>query len=315
MNNWEELLLKNQINESIIIEVVEFINSINKTIISILEIDKWDVHSVYKISTNDKNYYLKIRNNFCRRYNNIIIEPKDIEREKLALDLLHNLFPVNFPKVLLFNSSKNYFLMWDIVNCWIYFIDFLNSLYTEEKLEDNIIKLGKILWNTHVQLSTLETLNNFSSDKYYSRLWIIFWGNNCTVSIIEELKKEKQQFILWDLSPKNIWFNEKNIPVFFDLEYFSKWNCVFDVAFLLSHIYLHLFGSKLNEKLINIFLKSYMNINKNFEVNDLFWRVFYWTLIYRVWVFPMKYDVNLNLDDINKINDISEQYLNKFYFK
>ena len=147
-----------------------------------------------------------------------------------------------------------------------------------------------------------------------NKLTTILWQNHHSELIIEALKKEKKQLILWDLSPKNIWLNEKNNLVFFDLEHFWNWNCTFEVAFLLSHIYIHIYGLESNKTILNLFLNSYNKINKDFEVNDLFWKILHSVVLYRVWINPMKYNVNLSSDFIKKIKEESENYYSNTLF-
>jgi hypothetical protein len=176
------------------------------------------------------------------------------------------------------------------------------------RIEKTIIELWGILWNIHFALWKVNNDKIACNDSYNNRLQVILWNTNYSAPIIEALKKEKKQLILWDLSPKNIWINEKNKPVFFDLEHFWHWNCIFEVAFLLSHIYLHLYDLENNKAILNLFLNSYNKINKDFEVNDLFWKIFHSSIIYRVWIIPMKYDVNLSSNNIVKIKEESEDY-------
>ena len=303
MNNLKQEWLLEDENNSILSEINNFINSINWKIISILENTKWDVHLVYEIITKDSSYFLKIRGKSSKKYNNELINPKDIIKEKLALDLLYKLFPDNFPQVLLYSENKNYFLMNDVINSWNSFIDFLNWQRSIIEIEKSIIELWSILWNIHYSLWGIKFPDDDSNDNYKNRVSVILWNTDYSVLIIEELKKEKKQLILWDLSPKNIWVNENNNPVFFDFEHFWQWNCIFEVAFLSSHIYLHLYNLKNNRKILNSFLASYNESSKDFEINELFWKIFYSSILYRVWVNHMRYNVSLSSDFIEKIKE------------
>lgn len=309
MNNLNpEWLFEKDLNW-IFLEINTYINKVNWKIISILENFNWDVHLVYKISTDNSSYFLKVRWKSSRKYNEELINPKDIKKEKLALDLLYNLFPDNFPNVLFYNESKNFFLMGDVINSWTSFIDFLNWQSHIIELEKYIIELWSVLWKIHYSLWRKKFSDNDSNYNYINRVDIILWNNSNSASIIEALKKEKKQLILWDLSPKNIWVNENHKPVFFDFEHFWQWSCIFEVAFLSSHIYLHLYNLKNSKKILNLFLTSYNESNKDFEINELFWKIFYSSINYRVWIYPMKYNVSLSSDSIKKIREESENYL------
>ena len=91
MKFWNNIKLNDL--DNLFDEVIDYINILSWRVISILEIDGGDVHSVYELSTDTDKFYLKIRNEFCKKYWNIILDPKDIRNEKIALDLLFNMFP------------------------------------------------------------------------------------------------------------------------------------------------------------------------------------------------------------------------------
>ena len=202
--------------------------------------------------------------------------------------------------------------MTDIIDNGDTFVNLLNNSVDFIDLKLMLEKLWEKLWSIHFWLLNINSSFDISDDIYYERLNVVFWDNKYSERIINELKKEDFQFIIWDISPKNIWFNWDNLPVFFDLEHFVKWNSSFDIVFLLSHIFIHLFNNENRDKLIEIFINAYTNIN-NIVINDLFWKIFYSCIIYRVWINPMIYNVWLTLDEIDSLKTLSEQSLNKFY--
>lgn len=297
-------------NDLIFSEINDFICYLWEKIISIIENNLWDVHSVYKVTTEANTYFLKVRDSYCKKYHSIILNPLDINKEIQSIKMLYNLFPNNFPKVLYTNIDKTSFLMTDVINSWDYFINKLNWPLDILVLKKHIVALSKIIWEIHFILSSQRQVN-IVNDSFDDRLIAIFWWTNFWDSILQDLKNRENQYILWDLSPKNIWFNELWNPVFFDLEYFSIWNSTFEIAFLLAHIYLHLYSYNFNQEFIELFLENYIIKNPDFKVDDLFWRIFYWTLLYRVWISPMKYNVSLSQEDILIISKTSKKYLEK----
>lgn len=243
-------------NNEIIQQIISNLNYKNATI---EEISEGDVHYVYKVkSSQEPSFYIKIRREHFKSNKSISINPKDIQTEKKAIDLLNNCLPNIAPKILYFSEEFSTLCLEDVVKENQTVTDLLvNSCPNEYK------NLGNFIGKLHNTLSKKEDSirgideEKFYKDSLYYRLGLL------SISQIDELVSKLYEFprqnIHGDLTPWNIVWNQKdNNFRLYDLETMHQGNTIFDLAFLEAHIILENFFNPTQIKtLISSFREGY----------------------------------------------------------
>jgi hypothetical protein len=202
-------------------------------------------------------------------------------------------------------------LMSDVMPDWgASLLDLFNSW--DNKQDDKIEILWEWIWEIHRSLSDLN-IDDTRLDwaRLKSRIKQIFSGTKLFSSWTYDAGIATHQYVLWDLSPKNIWFKKiwkRFSPVFFDFEFFDLWSTSFEVAFFCAHIYLH-FSHINGLKYVELFLLTYKWVVSDFKTDNLFWIMFHWVIRYRVWIKPLKYPINIHDERWDRLLHESEDFL------
>lgn len=203
-------------------------------------------HSVYKISSGQERFYLKIRRDHFVQVPQITCNPADISIEHKALKTFHEVAPENFPQVLSFNQDRFYMVLSDAVPHGQKLEDlFLNDQVTPGML----FNLGTTLRKIHdLSMPCVQGLREDNDRQKYEELLQHRFGYRHNL-VLDELsdhlrKLGNRRLVLGDGSPKNIGANnDGELFIFFDLETAHKGDVVFDYGYLLGHIAIHTFTS------------------------------------------------------------------------
>lgn len=199
-------------------------------------------HHVYRLSSGEGRFYLKLRGYNFPQIPEIKTNPQDVVYEHKAVSLLHSLLPDNFPKVVYFNQERGLMILTDAMPNG----DTLETLLNARQVSAGILKrLGKTLRSVHNQTSEVSASIREGGDHAFSATKLehrFGYRNNPTLnSLVQELSLDiPRQIIIGDLSPKNIGVNDGGERfMFFDLEDAHRGTVIFDVGFLLGQIILH----------------------------------------------------------------------------
>jgi len=237
--------------ESIPQEVIDIVN--HDTFISSLptteelaSVSGGVTHLVYRITSEEDKYYLKIRKDRFVQIPEITCNPADIAIEHRALTTFHQVSPENFPRVLSFNQDKFYMVLSDAIPNG----EKLETLFLEDEVTPRMLfNLGGTLRRIHDRSMTFTQGLRTDDDaaRYEELLEHRFGYRHHLVldELVDQLRKQgSRQLVLGDPSPKNIGANnDGELFMFFDLETAHKGDTVFDYGYLLGHVAIHTFTS------------------------------------------------------------------------
>jgi 5-methylthioribose kinase len=214
------------------------------------------VHEVYKITSNGKILFLKIRLDHFYFNKNVTINPKDILLESKALTIVDKKLNGMVPKIIDYGS--NYLLLKGLSGKGIYKILRKQSLSKKQCAE-----IATDLSHFHKKMASYKgTIRPTKKEEkqYNSYLYWRFgiWNNPGLNGLVDDLKSNHpRQIIHGDFNPHNMVLG-KNGLCFFDLETVHRGNRIFDVGFFLGHLAFS-YLNKIQEfcGLLSIFKKSY----------------------------------------------------------
>ena len=127
------------------------------------------------------------------------------------------------------------------------------------------------------------------------------WRKLCKILIKSQHRTEPRQFVLADLSPKNIGRDTDNNPTICDLDAFCKGNLEYALSFLPGHLLLHTMGdSNSAHQLIMGLLKGYAEVLPVVDFDSpLFKKLTLGAVLYRLRNDVIPY--NLSLPEATKI--------------
>lgn len=211
-------------------------------------------HHVYRIETEKKRFYLKIRGDCFPNIPQIRVHPTEIIYEYKALNLLGSLAPENFPDIIYFNLEQAFIILSDAMPGGVTLEDLLNVKKASSVM---LINWGKTLRKIHDVLSSVtESIRENGDNEFFSRKLEHRFGcrNNSILSnlIYELTHQQPRQLILGDTSPKNVGVSDDGKKlVFFDLEDVHRGCVVFDVGYAVGHLLLHNYNNP-REAIANI---------------------------------------------------------------
>lgn len=226
-------------------------------------------HYVFElILKNGSRLYLKKRAKQFSQLPQIKSNPEEIKYEFLILKHLQELFPNNFPEVILFSEEGNYLVLTDAMPKEA--DKKLDDLFLQNKVNTQIISmLGTTLSNIHTQTRNYTNPIRVPNDEQHYQLKL-FHRLGCRNHpilnwAIEQLSSlPNKQLVLGDPAPKNIGItNNGESCTFFDMEEAHLGDTLFDYAYFLGHVIVH----NLNNiesllKQVSTFENSY---NHNFD--------------------------------------------------
>jgi 5-methylthioribose kinase len=221
------------------------------------------IHEVYKITSNGKILFLKIRLDHFYSNKSITINPKDILFESKALTIVDKKLNGMVPKII--DRGSNYLLLKGLSGRGIYRI-----LREQSLSEKQCVKIATDLSHFHKKMAlykrTIRPIKK-EEEQYNSYLYWRFgiWNNPRLNGLVDDLKSNHpKQIIYGDLNPHNMVLG-KNGLCFFDLETVHRGNRIFDVGFFLGHLAFS-YLNKIQEfyRLLSIFKESY-SIEKSDE--------------------------------------------------
>ena len=228
------------------------------------------VHYVYRIETQDKSIFAKIRKAHYSELPRIPTQPELIEHEKAALEIVSKLEPHIFPQLLAYLPKQHLLLLSDIMPERVTLETRLNTNTATQK---EIYELGKIVAIIHKKLSKIKVIIREEGDEaFYNKLLYYRFGYQqepILNELITTLKTLPKQLILGDLSPKNIGIASKYKFTICDLENFHSGNTITDVGFLGANVLIHTINnSALAYKLLIAFLRGYSSEEK-MDIKDI----------------------------------------------
>lgn len=198
------------------------------------------VHNVFKIQNGRNVAYLKVRGTSHAKFPQFSINPGDIRYERRAMNVLSAIAPEVFPHEIAFSEDEAALLMTDVNPNGLTLV----KMFEDQRVTKDLCgRLGRVIGRIHRRIASLTQPIREGGDErqcintYRKRLGSINYP--AMDAIIATLLALPRQLIIGDLSPKNIGINDDHTITIFDLEYAHMGNVVYEVGYLLGHIYLH----------------------------------------------------------------------------
>jgi hypothetical protein len=209
-------------------------------IINVEKVSGGLIHYVYRVSGEKQNAILKIRGNSYSTLPDIAMNPKDIQYEHRAIQLLSAVEPSTFPRILGFDEELSMIIETDVMPKKT---TLENELNGKRVTRQDMKELGETVARVHRKLEPLKgsTRDGEDEDVYNMDLFyrLGFRDHPVLDETVEQLKHLPKQLILADLSPKNIGRGENEQITICDFDSFFRGNVLYALAFLAGHILLH----------------------------------------------------------------------------
>lgn len=247
------------------------------------EVSGGSIHHVFRISTDTETYYLKIRGTHYKLNSHVASSPDDIAREAHALEILDSTSLEYFPKLLAYNESLGCALLTSVDR---------NATIITQSLNSNKLKpeffylLGASVARVHNATTEIKFVHKDDRDFYSSALFnhIESLGYAGLSWLPTQLKNAHRSFIMGDLSPKNILFNNEH-AYFIDFDKAHIGNVVFELGYVLGHLLLHTINIPPSPGAVSQFMSGYTSLEQHmFEKKDekLIVGCLLATIIYRI---------------------------------
>jgi 5-methylthioribose kinase len=233
---------------------------------------------VWKIVTSDKRIVLKQALAKLNVKVDWFSDVARIKREEEAMRFIEQLLPPNIvPQILYSDSNKHLYIMTcapEDSRTW------KSRLMDGDFNPETAKEIGELLRDIHKnsKAKTFDTQSDSFQDlTYFDQLRIEPFYRYISQHypqyepqiscLVKELTEERECLVHGDFSPKNILVDKKNGIVLLDFEVAHWGNPVFDVSFMLTHLFLKGWG--LNRKtdaylLIQLFVEGYSLETNNF---------------------------------------------------
>lgn len=196
------------------------------------------IHRVLKLHGDRGVAVLKIRGESPVSFPEERIEPRDIDFERDALNLLWGLEPAVFPRVLGCDNERGVMLLSDIMPEGVNLETRLNR-GTVEPAE--MRALGGIVGRIHRKLQNYsEPIRPDDEEEYRNRLQYTIgrYGHPMLDRVVEQVATP-QQLTLTDLAPKNIGRDAVGNPTICDPKWIFRGDLRYALGYLAGHMLVH----------------------------------------------------------------------------
>lgn len=251
------------------------------------------IHHVFRVKTEQGDYYLKHRSTVYAKTPSHAADPFDMAYEAAALQIMHEVAPNNCPALIAYDRDSGLLLMTDIMSPGDNLED---RLYDGSASKSQGQILGTTLAALHRALSVYGNDKRLirDTDIYETNLFYKFDSLNYphVSETAMRLRREPRQLIHGDLSPKNIGIDD-SIASFCDFDNSHYGNFIYDAGFILGHLILHT-ACDAGQSIAGAFMEAYTADEQYFrdvQRRDLLARTALGACIYRLdnkWV---KYEI------------------------
>jgi hypothetical protein len=292
----------------------KFIETHVDGIVSIEAVSGGLVHEVYKIRSEKKNYFLKIRKSSSSKVEGIETRESEIVFEEEALRFFSKEFRNLFPSPMACDPKIGALLMSEALMEGTPIIELL-KLENKASVRVMVKNLGSSLGRIHLYSRHKYERVKYNENNDFDQILRFRYGC-CGIAALDEMIAEISQgkdfVILGGLSPKNILANGCGNIAFVDLETSCPGNNVFDFAFCIAHVMLHNIGNKMfSKELFELFLTEYNKFIKIDGDSKNMKRMILGTYLYRLdnknVPYPLKLDVALKKKTVKKIRGLLSQ--------
>jgi thiamine kinase-like enzyme len=275
---------------------------------------KGGMHTLYKFQIEWETYILKIRNNHHINNDKLLSNPNDIIHESNTLSILNKYILRYIPKHIVFLEE----IKWLIMSCFNETVSNVHEMMKQKNFTpDNGIITWKYLAHIHTQLlDCLEPIrldDKLFTHQYYDHRLNILKSHKVD-ALLNYLQNHKNQVILWDLNPANIFIGNDQLQIC-DFECVHMWTPLFDLGYLIAHIILHQIRIE-EEKYINIIsniISQYEFVNPILtdETMNHFKNIILLILLNRLTNTLVNYQTYLNANEKEKIISLIKKYIDE----
>jgi hypothetical protein len=264
------------------------------------------VSHVYKVTGEKQRGIVKIRGTHLAKLPHIAIDPKDLDYEWTALQILSDIEPTTFPQPLAIDRETSMLLMTDIIPRGK---TLAARLEAKAVMPEEIRDIGATVARVHRKLAPNERTIREGGDQttyrsdlarrigYQENTW-----NPALNAMLAELEALPKQLILGDLAPKNIGQGTDRQPTICDLESLYRGDLLFAYGYLTGHILIHTLDNQPRSKafVINL-LDGYSTEDKTTDFDSfLLKKIALGAALYRLNNPVVPYELSLSPEERSK---------------